>query len=310
MAATLNKSNNTIYLIYGASVGQGDVSDIRAASYASGAWTAKTDVITNASVPSGTAIYNVSVAYDSANDVIYAGYTKSTSSPQQVYFKKSTDGMTTWSSEIGPFSSNADPTVGGFALNFLSPFKIFATWYSDTTDDIYGAILESDLSFGTHSSLTLTGNVKFAKDLTISGALAKGAGTFVIDHPMDPTKQLLYHSFVESPDAKNIYDGIATLDARGMATVTLPEYFEALNTDFRYQYLPLYTPMPGLHIKQEIQQNTFVIAGGVPYGEVSWQVTGNRHDPYIKANPIIPEVRKGPKEIVNRGKCLFEPLCY
>ena len=57
----------------------------------------------------------------------------------------------------------------------------------------------------------------------------------MIDHPLDPANKYLYHSFVESPDMKNIYDGVITTDANGDATVVMPDYFEALNKDFRYQ---------------------------------------------------------------------------
>jgi hypothetical protein len=67
--------------------------------------------------------------------------------------------------------------------------------------------------------------------------------------------------------------------------------------------------MPNLHIKKEESQNSFVIGGGVPGGKVSWQVTGVRHDPYILANPIIPEVYKTDTTLVKNGECLFEPLC-
>ncbi|MCX5689794.1 MAG: hypothetical protein NTV94_08445 [Planctomycetota bacterium] len=58
---------------------------------------------------------------------------------------------------------------------------------------------------------------------------------FRIDHPLDPTNKELWHSCVESPDMKNIYDGVVVTDSQGYATVELPEYFEALNSDFRYQ---------------------------------------------------------------------------
>ena len=35
-------------------------------------------------------------------------------------------------------------------------------------------------------------------------------------------------------DMMNIYNGVAKLDAHGAAWITLPNYFEALNRDFRY----------------------------------------------------------------------------
>ena len=120
---------------------------------------------------------------------------------------------------------------------------------------------------------------------------------------------LLYHSFVESPDVKNFYDGIARLDKDGEVAIELPSYFDALNKDPRYQFFPHYQPMPNLYIKEEEHDNHFVIGGGAPGGEISWQVTATRHDPYILAHPIIVEVLKGPGQPVDRGKCLFEPLC-
>ncbi|TSC62232.1 MAG: hypothetical protein Athens041674_537 [Parcubacteria group bacterium Athens0416_74] len=159
------------------------------------------------------------------------------------------------------------------------------------------------------AAVKLTGNVQFRGNLAISGALSKGAGTFVIDHPLDPKNKLLYHSFVESPDVKNLYDGIAQLDENGEAVIELPEYFDALNKTPRYQYFPLDEAMPGLYVKETEGENRFAIAGGTPGGRVSWQITGIRHDPYILKNPVINEVWKGPKEEVDRGECLYEPLC-
>jgi hypothetical protein len=157
--------------------------------------------------------------------------------------------------------------------------------------------------------LTLTGNVRFLGNLAITGSLSKGSGTFVIDHPLDPANKLLFHSFVESPDVLNIYDGVVTLDQKGEATIELPSYYGALNRDSRYQYFPIGAAMPNLHVQSEVKNNRFVIGGGVPGGKVSWQVTGVRHDPYIVANPIIPEVEKGPGALMKKGECLYEPLC-
>src|SRR4051812_30368337 len=133
---------------------------------------------------------------------------------------------------------------------------------------------------GAALALTINANVQVQQSLAITGSLAKGSGTFVIDHPLDPANKLLYHSFVESPDVKNIYDGVTTLDANGEATVQLPDYFMALNRDFRYQFLPLGEAAPDLYIKEEIAANHFPIPGGKAGGKVSWQVTGIRHDPY------------------------------
>jgi hypothetical protein len=132
----------------------------------------------------------------------------------------------------------------------------------------------------------------FADRVHVNGMLTKSSGSFKIDHPLDPANQYLYHSFVESPDMKNIYDGVATLDENGVATVTLPDWFEALNSDFRYQLTPIGAAMPDLHIARKVQGNTFQIAGGKPGMEVSWMVTGIRHDPYAEQNRIPVEEEK------------------
>ncbi|MBI4088444.1 hypothetical protein HY418_03665 [Candidatus Kaiserbacteria bacterium] len=158
-------------------------------------------------------------------------------------------------------------------------------------------------------AVTLTGKVQFRGDLAITGALSKGSGTFAIDHPLDPNNKLLFHSFVESPDVKNLYDGITELDENGEATIRLPDYFMALNKDFRYQFFPLDEAMPDLYIKSEVADNQFTIAGGESSGRISWQVTGIRHDPYILANPIRLEVKKEPNTLVPPGECLFPPAC-
>ena len=105
-------------------------------------------------------------------------------------------------------------------------------------------------------------------------------GPSMIDHPVDPANKYLYHSPVQSPDMKNIYDGVAVLDANGEAVVVLPAYFEALNRDFRYQFAPIGASMPNLYIAEEIKHNSFKLAGGKAGMKVSWQVTGTRQDPY------------------------------
>ncbi|MFL5804750.1 MAG: hypothetical protein ACJ8CR_23775 [Roseiflexaceae bacterium] len=120
----------------------------------------------------------------------------------------------------------------------------------------------------------------------VNGILSKAAGAFKIDHPLAPETKYLSHSFVESPDMLNIYNGNVTLDERGAAVVKLPAWFEALNQDFRYQLTAIGAPGPNLYIAEKIKGNRFKIAGGVAGMEVSWQVTGVRHDAYAQAHRI------------------------
>jgi trimeric autotransporter adhesin len=137
-----------------------------------------------------------------------------------------------------------------------------------------------------------SGNGYFAGNLNVTGKLTKGSGSFEIDHPLDPANKYLSHSFVESPDMMNVYNGVVVLDAHGSAWVTLPDYFEALNRDFRYQLTAVGVPGPNLYLAKKVSGNRFKIAGGKPRGEVSWQVTGIRQDAYANAYRIPVEEDK------------------
>jgi hypothetical protein len=139
----------------------------------------------------------------------------------------------------------------------------------------------------------------------VVGSLSKGGGSFKIDHPLDPAGKYLFHSFVESPDMMNVYNGTVTLDGKGVATVELPEWFEALNRDYRYQLTAIGSPAPELHIARKVEDGEFSIAGGKAGQEVSWQVTGIRQDAWANANRIPVEVEK-PEE--DQGRYLHPEL--
>jgi len=140
----------------------------------------------------------------------------------------------------------------------------------------------------------------FNGNVNVLGTLTKAAGSFKIDHPLDPENKYLSHSFVESPDMMNVYNGNVVLDDSGQTVVEMPDWFEALNRDFRYQLTCIGGFAP-VYIAGKIQDNSFKIAGGTAGLEVSWQVTGIRHDSYAEANRIPVEENKEPDE---RGKYL------
>ncbi len=145
----------------------------------------------------------------------------------------------------------------------------------------------------------------FKGNVSISGTLYKSGGSFMIDHPLDPDNKYLCHSFVESPDMMNVYNGNVILDGNGEARVIFPNYFEALNRDYRYQLTAIGAPGPNLYIAEEISGNQFFIAGGKPGMKVSWQVTGVRQDAWAEANRIQVEVVKEGKE---QGTYLYPEL--
>jgi hypothetical protein len=144
----------------------------------------------------------------------------------------------------------------------------------------------------------------FFGNVSVVGSLSKSGGTFKIDHPQDPANKYLIHSFVESPDMMNIYNGNATTDANGNATVILPSYFEAENKDFRYQLTTIGQPAQ-VWVAEKVSGNKFVVKSDRPNVEISWQVTGVRQDAWANSNRVVPEVAK---DAADRGKYLHPEL--
>ena len=133
----------------------------------------------------------------------------------------------------------------------------------------------------------------FHGNVEINGGVhTSGVGAVTFDDPADPANATITHAFVGSSEMKNMYDGVATLGPTGVVTVELPEWFETLNKDFRYQLTALGTPQAGLFVSKEIANNQFTIAGGVPGARVSWQVTGVRRDPWAASHPIVARQEK------------------
>jgi hypothetical protein len=146
-----------------------------------------------------------------------------------------------------------------------------------------------------------SGDVQVLGNAHVTGTLSKGGGSFKIDHPLDPENKYLSHSFVESPDMMNIYNGNITTDENGQAIVELPDYFNSLNRDFRYQ-LTVVGQFAQAIIAEEVKDNRFTIKTSVPGVKVSWQVTGIRQDAWANKNRIKVEEKKSENE---RGHYLY-----
>ncbi len=113
---------------------------------------------------------------------------------------------------------------------------------------------------------------------------SSGTKSFVIDHPSDPENKMLKHYCMESPEVLNLYRGNIVLDQNGEAIVSLPEYFESINTNFSYNLTPIGAAV-NLYIKEKINNGQFKIAGGNPNMEVSWTVYAERNDLYLQKYP-------------------------
>ncbi|MCB0686573.1 MAG: hypothetical protein KDC53_08610 [Saprospiraceae bacterium] len=162
---------------------------------------------------------------------------------------------------------------------------------------VYGAALGLGVAIFGHNLSTEGGYAGYFNGAThINGRLTKSSGAFMIDHPLDPQNKYLLHSFVESPDMKNIYDGVVTTDAQGLAEVVLPEWFETLNMDFRYQ-LTCVGQYAENYISKEIRNNRFEITSSKPFTKISWMVTGIRNDPYARDHRIQVEKDKSGEDV-------------
>lgn len=165
-----------------------------------------------------------------------------------------------------------------------------------TASGTYGVYGRNDSSSATSYGVYSSGNTG-----------ASGTKSFRIDHPDDPANRYLAHYSAESPDVLNMYTGNAMLDADGSVIIQLPAYFAKINTDPRYTLTAIGSPMPMLHIAEEISIEsisaeglcTFRIAGGAPNGKVTWRVEAIRNDLWVRTRGAPVEFEK-PAEIKGR----------
>ncbi|MFZ4059121.1 MAG: hypothetical protein ACOYKE_13340, partial [Ferruginibacter sp.] len=138
-----------------------------------------------------------------------------------------------------------------------------------------------------------TGKVWVNQDFTVVGVKA-----FTMDHPLDPANKILMHAAAESNEVINFYSGNITTDATGKAIVQLPNYYEALNKDSRYQ-LTVIGSFAQAIISKEVSNNQFEIATSTPNVKVSWEVKGVRNDARMIKHPFVAEEMKSAAQ---RGK--------
>lgn len=142
--------------------------------------------------------------------------------------------------------------------------------------------------------------VMMADDLLVEGLVtAFGGKNFIIDHPHDPENKFLKHGSIESNEMLNKYRGTATFDSSGQVRIELPSYFDEINRNPSYQLTAVGAAMPNLYIAEEVNNNSFVIAGGISGKKVSWEVTAERNDLHYQRNPELRNMELDKGE--NRG---------
>ncbi|MEQ1821191.1 MAG: hypothetical protein ABL949_01650 [Fimbriimonadaceae bacterium] len=201
-------------------------------------------------------------------------------------------------------SAGPNPKVDGMAVLSQS------TSGGDSTG-IYSLAFGTGVNYGVWGS-ALGGTTNWSG--YFDGALfatsaSSSVKAFMIDHPLDPANKILTHSSIESDERKNIYDGLVTTDANGFATVTMPNWFEALNEDFRYQLTvngDESADFVQVKIAQKLRNGKFKIPTSQPNVEVNWMITGRRHDPTSNYYPLEVERTKTKDE---KGK-FYAPEAY
>lgn len=185
------------------------------------------------------------------------------------------------------------PGVSGGTIAFITGI------YFRLSGGVGGISLKATYSGATKFSVQNTGNV------TISGALSKGSGSFRIDHPL-PAKTAthhLVHSFVESPQADNIYrgkidlvDGSATVNIDTAAGMTEGTYV-LLNTNTQ-----CFTSNESgwTAVKGSVSGNTLTITAqdNTCTDTISWMIVGERQDQHMIDTDWTDD----------NGKVIVEPL--
>jgi hypothetical protein len=175
-----------------------------------------------------------------------------------------------------------------------------ASGLADTSSGDYSFSVGNQSMASHDNSAAFNGQATTASGQTRVGTLSKAAGTFTIDHPLDPTNKILNHYFIESPEMVLIYRGAAHIGADGRTEVHLPDYFDALNQNPMVQLTGVGTS--DVYVADEVKGNSFVI-GGKPGTKVYWTVTGERKDPSAEITRILMPVEQ-PKEGELAGRSL------
>lgn len=140
-------------------------------------------------------------------------------------------------------------------------------------------------------------------NLTVTGSVSKGSGSFKIDHPLPEMTDThhLVHSFIEGPQADLIYRGKTKL-VNGEAEINIDEVAKMTLGTFEVLCREVqcftsnetgWTPVRGY-----VVGNLLKIESQVPCDdEVSWLVIGERQDPVIYESSLTDDF----------GKIIVEP---
>ena len=218
-------------------------------------------------------------ADDTGHDVIFYGATTGS----YVQWDESVDDLKFHGSAVLRFD---DTTAGSsnFQIQFKESYNILADNTgsgSDSTRLWFSGPDGGQCYIGPRGGGDLFHSIVLRGDVSCSGALSKGSGSFDIPHPTKGGDWRLRHSFIEGPTADNIYRGTVTISGSS-ATVDLDTAsnmtdgtWEALNTNVWSM-----VGSSGNAVTWSLSGKTLTISG--PDGAVcNWMVIGERKDQAI-----------------------------
>lgn len=179
-------------------------------------------------------------------------------------------------------------------------------------------VLESDAAYSIYSYdaisalIARTISISQSGNLSVYGALSKGSGTFLVDHPIDPADKDLAHGFIEGPRYDLIYRGTVRLVA-GRATVDIdrdsnpahpmtPGTFAALTINATVHALQNQDSFARLR-PEPISGATFEIIceDDTSTDEVAWMVIAERNDAFVRSG-LDPNTDSNGRFIPERDK--------
>ena len=188
-------------------------------------------------------------------------------------------------------TGNLNITNGAASSNLLLKTTNAMTFWTNTTTKVL--------------QLNSGGSAAFSDDLSVTGALSKGSGSFKIDHPLEDKKDThhLVHSFIEGPQADLIYRGTVDL-VGGTATINIDTEagmsegtFVLLNTNIQC-FTSNETNWDAVKGKVEGNILTIECQNSSSTATVSWMVVGERQDQHMLDTKWTDE----------NGKVIVEPL--
>lgn len=177
-----------------------------------------------------------------------------------------------------------------------------------TNYGLFGSATGGTTNYGVYGQAANPGWAGYFGGSLFANASSAGVKSFLIDHPLDPANKFLEHSSIESNERMNLYRGQIVTDAKGFATINVPDWFSALNENIQAQ-LTVVDDSEEFIIAKVVRQNpdgSFRIRTSQAGIQVNWMLSGVRKDPTSNHRPMQVERMKSGYE---KGKYL-DPEAY